>query len=124
FTDWTFFNTGGSVATGTLNGISVSLTGGNLWGVTDGSSSVFSNAAVFSPALVATDYIELIGAFPTTPSYGVTFGSPVTNPIVLVQSLASRLHFSGITLTKVSGEPEFVVAGSDVTGEFQNVNPC
>src|SRR5438105_3806629 len=83
FTDWTFFNTGGSVATGTLNGISVSLTGGNLWGVTDGSSSVFSNAAVFSPALVATDYIELIGAFPTTPSYGVTFGSPVTNPIVL-----------------------------------------
>ncbi len=53
----------------------------------------------------------------------MTFGSPVANPILHLYTLGSVLDFQGVTLTKISGEPEFVVYGSSVTGEVLNHNP-
>lgn len=51
FTDWTSVDVSAYTASGTLNGNSVSLTGFDIsFGATDGTSTRFSNAAVFSPA--------------------------------------------------------------------------
>lgn len=124
FTDWTTVDTSANTASGTLNGLAVSLAGFDItFGDTNGTTG-FSNAAVFSPALALSDSVEVTGSFTTPFTYTVTFSSPVTDPIMHVASLASTLHFPGITLTKVSGETNFVVSGNDVTGEFLNSNPC
>ena len=125
FTDWTSVDTSADAAAGNLNGISVTMTGFDIsFGDTTGASSFFANATVFSPALASSDAIEVIGPFTTTLSYTVTFDSPITDPILHVASLASTLHFADITLTKVSGEDNFIVSGSDVTGEIVDSNPC
>jgi len=125
FTDWTTIDASADIASGTLNGISVSLTGFDIYGsgVVDGTSTRFSYGAVFSPALAFSDWVQVTGPFTTTFTYTVAFGSPVTDPIMHVGSLASTLHFPGTTLTKVSGETNFVVSGSDVTGEILDPNP-
>ena len=124
FTDWTTIDTSADTVSGTLNGVSVSLTGFDiLYGVTDATSTRFSFMDVFTPALPLSDFVEVTGPFTTTFTYTVTFSSPVKDPIMHISSLASTLHFPGTTLTKVSGETNFVVSGSDVTGEILNVNP-
>jgi hypothetical protein len=117
FTDWTAVDGAAETASGTLNGIPVSLAGGDiLGGVTDGSSTVFSDGSYFTPALPTSDFVQVTAPFSTTFTYTVTFGAPVTDPVMHIQSLDSTLHFDGITLTKLSGEDDFVVSGSDVTG--------
>jgi hypothetical protein len=85
--------------------------------VTDGSSSVFANSSYFTPAVPFGDYVEIQGSLITPFTYTITFSAPVVNPILHVGSLASAIVFPGISLTKASGEPEFVVAGSTVTGQ-------
>jgi len=124
FTDWTSIDLSADTALGTLNGISVSLSGYDLWwGVTDGTSTNFSNAALFSPPLPLSDLVEVTAPYTTTFTYTVTFGSAIKDPIMHLYSLASILDFPGITLTKVSGEPAFVVSGSSVAGEDLDPNP-
>jgi len=124
FTNWTTIDLSADTASGTLNGISVSLSGYDLWyGVTDGTSTNFSNEDVFDPALPLSDLVEVTAPYTTTFTYTVTFGSPIEDPIMHLYSLGSILEFDGITLTKVSGEDEFVVSGNTVTGEVLNPNP-
>jgi hypothetical protein len=121
FSDWTSVDTSAEVAEGTLGPVSVTLTGGNLVaGVIDGTFTGF-NAAFFTPPLVTSDMVEPLGPNPSsTLSYTVIFSSPLTNPRMHLRSLASVLTFSGVTLTKLSGETTFVVAGDTVTGAFDD----
>jgi hypothetical protein len=124
FTDWTTVDVSVDTASGILNGIPVSLSGYDLWwGVTDGTSANIGNAAVFNPVLPLSDVVEVTAPHTTTFTYTVTFGSPVTDPIIHLYSLGSTLDFPGITLTKISGEPEFVVSAGSVTGEALDPNP-
>ena len=59
FTDWTTVDTSTNIASGTLNSIAVSLTGFDIAsGVTNGTSTFFSNATVFSPALASRSLSE------------------------------------------------------------------
>ncbi len=118
FTDWTSVDIAGNSASGTLGTIAVAISGGDIsFAVTSGSSSLFADPAHFTPAIPSGDFVEFTGSFTSTFTYTITFSAPVANPILHVGSLASTITFSGITLTKISGEPEFVVTGSTVTGE-------
>lgn len=119
FADWT--SASGSVASGTLHGSSISLSGTNVSStpasVVDGSSTVF-NRPEFTPPLPTSDAIHFIGS--TGNSYMLQFGSAVSNPVLHLGSLASTLHFpTGTPITRLSGDAEFLVAGSDVSGQLQ-----
>ena len=119
FTDWTAVIDG--VAHGTLHGSSVMLSGTNVTAppssVVDGSFTAFSRPD-FTPPLPTTDAIHFIGS--TGNSYTLQFGSPVTDPILHLGSLASTLHFpTGTQITEISGDPQFSVSGSDVVGQFE-----
>lgn len=106
-------------ATGTLLGASISLRGTEVTPVSggttiDGSSTRFDDPA-FSPRLLASDAVQVISRAGS--SYGLVFGRPVTDPVLHIASLASRLRFpAGTTLTKVSGQATLTVDGSTVTG--------
>jgi hypothetical protein len=119
FTDWTSVDAQGNSASGTLGTIAVAISGGDIASaVTDGSSPLFASPSHFTPAIPLGDFVEITGSFTSTFTYTITFSAPVADPILHVGSLASTITFSGITLTKLSGEPELVVAGSTVTGQF------
>jgi hypothetical protein len=118
FTDWVSVDTAGDSASGTLGATGVAVSGGDIsFAVTDGSSAIFANPLHFTPAIPSGDYVEITGSFTSTFAYTITFSAPVTNPILYVGSLASTFTFSGVTPTRLSGEAEFVVAGSTVSGQ-------
>jgi hypothetical protein len=119
FTDWTSVDTTANSASGTLGGAAVEIAGGDInFALLDGSGAIFANSGVFSPAIPLSDWVEITGSFTTTFKYTITFGAAVTDPILHIGSLASTITFTGIPVTKLSGEAAFVVAGSSVTGEF------
>ena len=112
FTDWTAVDA--NVATGTVQGTSVSLAGTNVSpspaSTLDGSSIVFARPE-FTPPLPTADAIQIIGA--TGNAYTLSFATPVTDPVLDFASLASTLHFPGGTVvTRLSGDAEFSVAGA------------
>ena len=116
FTDWTAV--GGNVATGTLFGHTVTLSGSHVFNlpisVTDGSWS-FWNGPDFTPPLAKSDEIQ-IGGLPGY-SYVLDLGAPTTNPVLDLGSLADRIDFPASTqITKLSGDSNFTVAGNSVTG--------
>jgi hypothetical protein len=116
FVDWTLVDTNNDIAQGTVCLIGVTMTGPDLtFGVTDGSYTIFNNA-IFCPPLASSDVVEFAGTSPAY-SYTVTFGAPVTDPVLHIASLASTLVFSGVTLTKLCGQAAFVVAGNQITGD-------
>src|SRR5882724_7210521 len=84
FTDWTVVDTTNKIATGTLGSTSITFTwtaGGDVnFSILDGSYTGYANAA-FTPALATTDVLEFIGNT-TGAIYTITFGVPVTNPIL------------------------------------------
>ena len=119
FADWTTIS-GTTTATGTLLGASISLSGSHVFptpiSVLDGSWPFFDGPD-FTPPLAKTDVIQ-IGASAPAESYTLTFGSPVTNPVIEIGSLGSRLDFpSGTQITKLSGQSGFTVSGSSIIGE-------
>ncbi len=120
FADWTSVSGSPATASGTLHGSSISLSGsGVLAGgsTTDGSATVFNRSDV-TPPLTTSDAVNFNGA--TGNSYTLTFGSPVTDPVLHLGSLGSTLHFPGGTqITRVSGDPQLSVSGSDVTGQIE-----
>jgi hypothetical protein len=117
FVDWTVVDTNNDVAQGTVCGFAVTLSGLDItWGETEGVSHYF-DAAFFCPALTGSDVVEFTATSPAY-SYTITFGVPVTDPILHIASLASTLEFSGVTLTKLCGEAEFLVSGNQVVGEY------
>jgi hypothetical protein len=118
FADWTSVTGSPATATGTLQGATISLSGSAVdtapMSVVNGTSTVF-NRPDFAPPLPASDAIHFRGAGGN--SYTLGFGTAVTDPIVHLGSLASTLHFPvGTTVTRVSGDAEFSVAGGDVIG--------
>ena len=119
-TDWTAVSA--NTARGTLQGTSVSLSGTHVWDTptsrVDGSWPYFAGPA-FSPALPSTDEIQISGA----PGYSYTlrFGAAVTDPILELGSLGSRIDFpAGTRLTRLSGESGFTVTGTSVSGTPSN----
>ena len=115
--DWTAV--GANTATGTLLGQPISLSGTHVFDVpisrVDGSWPDFAGPD-FTPPLVTTDVIQ-IGATVPAESYTFQFGSAVSDPVLYVGSLGSRLDFpAGTQITKISGDSGFTVSGSTVTG--------
>ena len=116
FTDWTTVDTSANVAVGSLNSASVAFTGSDInFGVTDGSFTGF-NFSFFDPPLATSDVVEF-KADPSVFTYTISLSLPLTNPRLHLASLGSALDFSGISLTKLSGQSTFVVSGSTVTGQ-------
>jgi hypothetical protein len=114
--DWTAV--GANTASGTVLGTSVSLAGSHVWPTptsrVDGSWPYF-DGPTFSPALARSDEIQISGG--TGYAYTLRFGAPVTDPILHLASLASQVTFpSGTVVTKLSGDPDFTVAGTAVRG--------
>jgi hypothetical protein len=119
FADWT--SVSANVATGTLRGTSVLLSGTDIsdppGSVIDGSQTVF-NRPEFTPSLPTSDAIHFVGK--TGHAYTLQFGTQVTDPILHIGSLASTLHFpTDIQITRLSGDAQFSVSGSDVVGNFE-----
>jgi hypothetical protein len=116
FADWT--GVAANVATGTLPGRSISLSGSNVvsppGSVVDGTSTVF-DAPYFTPRLTTSDVIYFAG-FPGY-SYTLAFGAPTKDPVLHLASLASTLAFpAGTQIEKVNGEDTLTVSGSSVVG--------
>lgn len=124
FADWTEVSDagpllGGAVASGTLHGTPISLSGTQVYAgagtsTTDASSGVF-NSPDFTPPLVRSDAINFNAADGN--SYTLTFGTPVANPVLHLASLGSTLHFpAGTRIARLSGDAKFSVSGSNVVG--------
>jgi hypothetical protein len=89
--------------------------------VVNGTSTVF-NRPEFTPPLASSDSIHFRGA--TGHTYTLQFGSTKTDPVLHLGSLASTLHFPpGTAISRLSGDTEFSVAGSDVTGALDDTPP-
>ncbi|MGH2899959.1 MAG: hypothetical protein ACRDMZ_14895, partial [Solirubrobacteraceae bacterium] len=104
FADWTAVSS--NVATGTLRGSSISLSGTLVRpspsSVLDGSSPIF-NQPLFTPPLPASDALEF-GGFQPPYAYTLTFGAPQTDPVLHLQSLGSALVFpDGTSISRLSG---------------------
>ena len=94
-TDWTAVST--NTATGTLLGTPASLSGTHVWSppqsTLDGSAPYYASS-VFSPALARSDSIQISGGPDRPASYTIDFGgAKVTDPILEVRSLGSRIDF-------------------------------
>jgi hypothetical protein len=117
FTDWTSATAVGvvpGVASGTLLGHSVTLSGDSLNGQSDGSWTY--PAPAFTPPLAHSDEIQLFGT-QLGHHYTLSFGAPVTNPVLDLDSLGSTVTFPADTqIERVSGAAAFTVAGNQVTG--------
>lgn len=118
FADWTSVSgagTASAVASGTLLGHAVTITGDNL----SGSSTVGGwsfPAPAFTPPLADSDEIQLFGA-PAGDHYTLSFAAPVINPLLHLDSLGSTVTFpAGTPVQRVSGDAGFSVAGNQVTG--------
>lgn len=132
FANWTSDN--GTTVTGTIGATSITFArdaNGSLGAsVYDGTSTGFSNGTFFSPSLANSDAIEFHGkkSPDPVPTYTITFGTTVVDPILLIASNASTLTFSA-TPTYLSGTttPNFTVSsnqviGSDFNGSYTDAN--
>lgn len=115
FVDWQSIDPINNIATGNIGTVSVTFTGSDInFGVTDGTSTRFDEV-YFNPSLASTDDVYFVG-FSSIYHYNFSFSSPVENPVFHFGSLASTLTFSGISPTRISGEDDFTVVGSTVSG--------
>ena len=117
FAEWSAVSA--DVATGTLAGTPISLSGTHVSAPpassVDGTATVFSGPS-FSPPLPTSDAIEIRGSSPAY-DYTLDLGGPTPNPVIHLASLGSTLTFpSGTEITKVSGEDTFTVSGHTVSG--------
>ena len=118
FADWLGVNPSARLATGTLRGASLSLSGPVLGGpgasFTDGSFTGFGQP-FFSPRIPRTDAVGIHGL--AGHSFVLKFGSPVADPLLYFATLASKVEFPpGTVLSKVSGQETFTVSENTVTG--------
>lgn len=121
FTDWTVVNDPAGRATGTLDGTATEFVGFayNIGSTLDGSASSFSNPAWFVPALPLSDAIYFESST-NTRIHVINFSTPIRNPILHIQSLASRLTFSTTNITKLASDPDLFVSGARVSGALED----
>lgn len=146
FVDWIDVDTTLGTATGTLASAQVTISGpcgipGPVsCGIYDAAGEVggytgFSDAALFATPVAQTDYVGFVGGFGNNAplNYDVSFSRPVTNPVILIENLASTLVFTlpaGATLSRLSGDPTtdnrtFTVTGTIVVGTLVDCpRPC
>ena len=114
--DWVTVDDAANVATGTLRGASVSLTGTDVGpgSVTDETFTGFATAN-FSPPVPETDAVGVVVT--SGSSFTLTFGAPLKDPVLHLASFGSTFEFpAGTVISKVSGEPGLTVSGSSVMG--------
>lgn len=120
FVDWAVLNPAGKTVSGTMGSTAVTFSwtvDGNVptaWLADDFTGYA---GADFSPALANSDAFEFVGQKSPNPvpTYTITFGDTVLNPVLHVASLASTLVFSAAP-TMVSGDVRFGVSGNQVIG--------
>ena len=127
FTDWS--SRDGDMASGTLDGAALTLSGLLGEAILDGSAPDFSSP-VFTPPLPTSDRIEIVST-PANNEFTLDFGgATVQDPVFHLGSLGSTLTFPpGTTVTLLSGdtgEPrDFTVKGNSVIGKpFQPTGPA
>jgi len=117
FTDWTNVDTAAGIASGVLDGVPVTLTGGLTdFYATNGSFTGF-DSPLFSPRLAASDALEVRGLSPAA-SYVVTFGAPIRDPIFHLGSVASVLSFDTTNIVRRSGD--ITVSNNTVAGYYSD----
>ncbi len=115
-TDWTAYDTTADTATGTLNGVSVFLSGDHVDPCVLDQSSTRFDGPFWTPSLPTADLVWIRGDNPSS-HYSIAFGAPITNPIFHLATLASTISFEGgVSLEKLSGQETFDVSGSTVVG--------
>ncbi|MFG3604532.1 hypothetical protein [Micromonospora chersina] len=117
FVHWTSANPNGAV--GTLHGAQVTLSGpmGTAFYLHDDYPNFGTTS--FTPRLNATGMVEIVGG--TDHAFTLSFGAAQQDPIMHLGSLASVLTFPpGTTVTRLSGDADFVANGNVVTGKLAN----
>ncbi|EFK95751.1 protein containing PEP-CTERM bacterial domain, partial [sediment metagenome] len=109
----------GGAFDGETIGLSGAPTAPNFYDDPGFANTVFVLSGWFAPPVSVTSYMEIYGALAgSTPNtYTVTFPVPVTDVRVHLSSLASTATF-GSPISKLSGQGTFVVAGTQVAGQF------
>src|SRR4051794_36757065 len=122
FADWTGVTNadiGDDVASGTLLGHSVRLSGPVLsplpGSVIDGHWPEF-NTPAFTPPLPLSDTIEIRVDQSQAETYTLSFGAPVRNPVMHLGSMGSAFRFPGVPLQRLSGDSGLTVSGDTVSG--------
>ncbi|MCC7383808.1 MAG: hypothetical protein IT384_18345 [Deltaproteobacteria bacterium] len=145
FVDWQAIDTSSGTATGTLATARVTMTSscglggrfdcGIYFGVSDGSYPALSDPALFSTPVARTDIVGFLGAPRTGApySYRVRFSVPVSDPLLLFNSVASTLQLqlpSGVRPERLSGDDPagtrpFTLTGTTVQGTLVDcAQPC
>jgi hypothetical protein len=124
--DWTAVSA--NTATGTLLGETITLTGTHVFDqpVSDIDSGWTAfGGPDFTPRPASTDEIQIGATTPSPETFTLSFGAAVSDPILLIGSLGSRLDFpAGTPITRLSGQTGFAVSGSSVIGtEDTNLGP-
>jgi Matrixin len=121
-TDWTSIDLVNEIATGNLNGSTVTFSGTDInFGISNGTSPFFNYPGVFTPSIANTDSVQFVSGSSSPHNYTLSFSNPVTNPTLHLHSLASVLTFSSpslFTLVRLSGDATFAVSGNTVVGSL------
>lgn len=119
--DWTSIDTASRTAMGMMEGTPVTLSwspnGDVPFTYFQGNAPWFDSVA-FTPPFMSTDGMDILArrGEQGVPSYTITFGAPVSNPVLHLGSLASTLSFVGAMPRRVSGDERFLVGGNTVSG--------
>ena len=119
FAHWTEAQAHGTRAAGLLHGQAITLEGtlGTAFYLHDDYPNFDTPA--FTPPLPATGMIEIVGQPGQT--FTIRLGAPLCDPVLHLGSLASKLSLPpGTPVTRLSGDPHFIVADATVTGAAQN----
>lgn len=115
--DWT------SASAGTAGEVSVSFTGGTRTLETNSAWVDKQFNATNSFGLYSTaEGIQFTADGSSTRTYTISFSSAVSGVVMHLGSLASAITFDR-SITKLSGQPIFVVNGNSVTGATVNSGP-
>jgi hypothetical protein len=114
FVHWTSADLTSNVAIGTIGSMGVRMEGGDINFLETDVCTSFS-LPVFTPPIPTTDCLQFVGNA-SGYNYTVTFDSAVLDPVIHLRSLASTCRFPGKSISRISGDPGFVVAGDSVSG--------
>ena len=125
FADWTAADGTANTASGTLNGVSISLTttaappslfdangGVTPFSVTNGTFAGYANGSYFNPSTALTDVISLN----SSSNFLITFGAPISNVTLHLFQLADTLVAFDSAFTLQSSDGDLTVTATTVQG--------